>query len=98
MYGFAALSAQIGNLLAFALAAFVSCTGHRRWTFGSSNVESKRAAKLKLMFSSLLSVALHAFWVWLVVDPFKLGSSPASIGIVFATPVFIFFGSESMGI
>ncbi|MDX5585377.1 MAG: GtrA family protein [Aureibaculum sp.] len=83
-------SPQLGNLLGFFVAVIVSYTGQRYWTFSQKNVKNELASKIKFVISSITSLVLNAFWVYLTVNWFVLPPEYSVVGILFLTPIIIF--------
>lgn len=82
---------QVSNLFGFIIAFTVSYFGQRHWTFSDNKISNETKAKFKFFISSLLSLAFNALWVYLTADIFGLNPEYAIIGILFITPVIIFF-------
>jgi putative flippase GtrA len=54
------MMAHLANVIAWSLAAIYSYLGQRFWTFGKVAVASERAAVLRFLISSLLSLLVNA--------------------------------------
>ncbi len=81
---------QLANLAGFLVAVVVSYLGQRRWTFAANRVGNEQAAKIRFAISSLLSLAMNAFWVFVTVHGLSLPPEYSVIGILFLTPAAIF--------
>lgn len=91
--GFLALAGsdpQFANLWGFLVAVVVSYVGQRRWTFAGNSVGNEHVAKLRFAVSSLLSLAMNAFWVFVTVNWLALPPEYSVVGILFLTPAAIF--------
>ena len=84
-------SDQVSNLIGFVFAFFISFYGQRYWAFSSNVVSNENKAKIKFLVSSLLSLSLNALWVYITVNTLGFQSEYAVIGILFLTPIIIFF-------
>lgn len=82
---------QVSNLIGFVFAFFISFYGQRYWAFSSNVVSNENKAKIKFFASSLLSLSLNALWVYITVNTLGFQSEYAVIGILFFTPIIIFF-------
>ena len=81
----------MANVIGFTFAFGVSYIGQRHWTFGHVQVKSELTSKLKFFASSLVSLALNALWVRITVQVLELQPLFSVLGIVFITPVVVFF-------
>ena len=79
------------------LAAYVICVAigyflHSRWSFrGHGNRDNPAKTTLRFFIASLVSYALNAFFVWLLVRGIDLPRWTPVITTLFVTPVIMFF-------
>ena len=87
---FIGLHDQLSNFSGFLFAFLVSYYGQRHWTFYDKEIESEIQTTLKFFVSSLSSLGLNAFWVYLTVDVLLQPPEHAVLGMMFITPAIIF--------
>lgn len=80
---------QLGNFLAYVVAMATGYAMHSRWSFRGHG-DRTHATKLRFIVVSLLSLALNAFWVWLVTGPLGLDRAWPIVPMAFVTPVVTF--------
>lgn len=84
------LHEQLANISAFSIALVVSYFGQRFWTFSANNVSNEHKAKIKFVASSLLSLLLNTFWIYITVQILSYPPDYAIVGIVLFTPLSLF--------
>ena len=84
-------SAQFANLAGFLVALTVSYIGQRKWTFSHKTISNEVTTKFKFVASSFLSLSVNSFWVLVTVDLLSLPPEYSVIGIIFLTPIIIFY-------
>ena len=77
---------QLGNFLAYAVAAATGYVAHSRWSFGDHGGKRDHRTKVRFVIVSVISLALNSFWVWLVTHPMHLSRAWPMVPMVFVTP------------
>lgn len=83
----APLAANAGG---FCMAFLFSFVGHWRWTFIQSAMPARRAFA-KFLLTSLIGFASNGVLTWVSTDALHLPSASALVGILFVTPLLVFF-------
>lgn len=84
------IDAQISNLIGYFFAFTVSYLGQRKWTFNHVIIESENKARIKFFISSLLSLSLNVFWVYIVDSFLNISANYSLLGIILLTPIITF--------
>jgi putative flippase GtrA len=95
VYAFVALvlrwHPQLGNLLAYLIAAGTGYVLHSRWSFrGHGRRDNLARTSSRFVIVSLISLGLNAFWVWLLTDPLALDPAWPILPMLFVTPMVTF--------
>lgn len=82
---------QIGNLLAYLTAAGTGYVLHSRWSFrGHGRRDNLARTGSRFLIVSLISLALNAFWVWVLTEPLALSPAWPILPMLFVTPLVTF--------
>ena len=81
---------QLGNFLAYVVAAAAGYLMHSRWSFRDHGGERTHATKVRFVVVSILSYALNSFWVWLLFTRLHAGRAAPMLPMVFVTPAVTF--------
>jgi len=81
---------QLGNLLAYVVAAATGYVMHSRWSFGGHGGERDHRTKVRFVIVSLISYAMNTAWVWLITKPLHLSPAWPMVPMVFVTPAVTF--------
>lgn len=81
---------QLGNVLAYAVAAATGYVLHSRWSFRDQGGERTGGTMSKFVTVSLISYALNSFWVWLFTGPLRLAPQWPIVPMLFVTPAVTF--------
>lgn len=94
VYAFVALGLrwhpQVGNLLAYLVAAALGYVMHSRWSFRGHGGDRTSGTAMKFVVVSLVSYALNAMWVWLGTGPLGLDPAWPILPMVLITPAITF--------
>jgi len=83
------LPLQFCNLAGYVAALNLGYFLHSRVTFRNHGTRDN-ASKIRFVLASLPSLALNAFWAWLLTDALKLPHWTLYLPIWFVTPAMIF--------
>ena len=83
------LSLQYCNLAGYVAALCLGYILHSRITFRNHGTRD-RTSQVRFVLASLPSLALNAFWAWLLTAAFKLPHWTLYLPIWFVTPAMIF--------
>jgi putative flippase GtrA len=83
------LPLQYCNLAGYVAALCLGYILHSRITFRNHGTRD-RASQVRFVLASLPSLALNAFWAWLLTDALKLPHWTLYLPIWFVTPAMIF--------
>jgi putative flippase GtrA len=83
------LTLQLCNLAGYLAAVCLGYFLHSRVTFRDHGTRS-RSSQIRFVLASIPSVALNAFWAWLLTEAFKLPHWTLYVPIWFVTPALIF--------
>ena len=82
---------QLGNFLAYVVAAGTGYVMHSEWSFRDHGAERTHATKVRFIIVSIISYALNSFWVWLLYTGLHLGRGAPIAPMLFVTPGVTFF-------
>lgn len=82
---------QLGNFLAYVVAAGTGYVMHSEWSFRDHGAERTHATKIRFVIVSIISYALNSFWVWLLFTRLHLGRAAPIAPMLFVTPGVTFF-------
>ncbi|WP_420138516.1 GtrA family protein [Sphingomonas sp.] len=83
------LPLQICNIAGYLAAVTLGYVLHSRVTFRNHG-KRDRASKIRFVLASLPSLALNAFWAWLLTEALKLPHWTLYVPIWFVTPALLF--------
>ena len=81
---------QLGNFLAYAVAAATGYVMHSRWSFGGHGGERDHRTKVRFVIVSLISYLMNTAWGWLITKPLHLSPAWPMVPMVFVTPAVTF--------
>lgn len=82
---------QVANLCGYLVAVLIGYLMHSRWSFrGHGRRDNAARTTSRFFVVSLISLALNAFWTWLLAAEFEWGRYAPLIPICFVTPVVTF--------
>lgn len=82
---------QLGNLLAYLVAAGTGYVLHSRWSFrGHGRRDNLARTSSRFVIVSLISLGLNSFWVWLFTNPLGMGPAWPILPMLFVTPLVTF--------
>jgi putative flippase GtrA len=82
---------QLGNFLAYLVAAGTGYLLHSRWSFrGHGRRDNLARTGSRFVIVSLVSLGLNSFWVWLLTEPLALSPAWPILPMLFVTPLVTF--------
>ena len=94
IYAFVALvlhwHPQLGNFLAYVVAAGTGYVMHSRWSFRDHGADRTHGTKVRFAVVSVISYALNSFWVWLLYTQLDMHRAVPILPMVFVTPAVTF--------
>lgn len=82
---------QVANLCGYLVAVAIGYLMHSRWSFrGHGRRDDVGRTTSRFFIVSLISLALNAFWTWLLAAEFEWGRYTPLIPICFVTPIVTF--------
>ena len=82
---------QLGNFLAYVVAAAIGYLLHSRWSFrGHGRRDNVARTTSRFLAVSLISYGLNSFWLWLFTDAFNPRPEWPMLPMLFVTPLVTF--------
>jgi putative flippase GtrA len=82
---------QLGNLLAYLIAALIGYALHSKWSFrGHGHRDNMARTGSRFLVVSFVSLGLNSSWVWLLTEPLGLDPAWPILPMLFVTPLVTF--------